>query len=1011
MIRQLVLFIGSLFAGFLLLPTLSVLGQESQQAFIPRRQSAPPGPPLAPADAIAKMTVPEGFHVELVASEPQLVNPVSMAFDDRGRIYVTESFEYPRLSAGPGKDRIKILEDTDADGRMDRVTIFAEGLNIPSGIAVGHGGVWVANSPDLLFLKDTDGDDRADVTEVVVTGFGRADTHELPNALTWGPDGWLYGLNGVFNPSHIKQGNQTFDFTCAMFRIDPKTRKFEVFCEGTSNPWGIAFNAEGSAFISACVIDHLWHLTETGYYHRQGGPYPPFTWKMDSIVNYTHQMAAYCGIEYLDTPAYPESYRQKLVMGNIHGGCLNVDRVERQGSTYRGHKDEDLLTANDVWFMPVAQKVGPDGCLYILDWYDRYHCYQDANADPEGIDRGHGRLYRLVHKQRPAIEVSDMSRCDLPTLISLLSHRNVFVRNQSQLELAERSDPQAIPMLMESINNSSQPIEYRLRAIWSIIAMKQVTVDMVRQWLTSSEPEIQAWGIRALGHQPHLAKEASIEAELHPLRSHTDPRVRLELAIAMPKVYPENAASWSVLSARHNQGDSHISKILWQGMLPHMIARHSMIAQSLVDPATSTTSSLYEMAPRLVDRWISEVAGTQDVAIRDQLAQSLTLVIQDIHKRNPSMNGEVYQRLVERIHNRELSFDKYPWLRTWNLAPLDQALPSQIQFAAFAGDTKAIGRLVTGIQGSQVPAPTQVSYVQSLVLCSPKEFNDLASLVLADLPRSNLQAPVRDAILGHIIRSGTEAHRQKLLASLPQLPQAIQATFADRFCQQEGTSIEFLQAIERNQLHKELIGPERVRLLSKSNNGSIQGLVKKNWGDVRLEVSPDRQQVIRKQHDFLHGSRGNAEAGWKVYDRTCGQCHVLHGRGQEVGPNITRNGRGTFEQLLSSVFDPNLVIGEAYRGVTVATQDGQVLQGLLVERTENQIKLKLQGGKVETVPMSEVSQWKQSDKSLMPEGLEQQIRGQELVDLFALLCLELEPSADGNATIPGTPPNLTAPKK
>ena len=229
---------------------------------------------------------------------------------------------------------MKILEDTDADGKADKFTVFMEGLNIPSGIAVGHGGVWIANSPDILFVQDTDGDGKADTSEVVVTGFGRDDTHELPNSLTWGPDGWLYGLNGVFNRSHVtygpknpnfKEGQKPWDFTCAMFRIHPKTREFQVFCEGTSNPWGIAFNDEGEAFISACVIDHLWHLTETGYYHRQGGPYPPFTWKIESIVSHKHQKAAYCGIHWYDSDAYPEQYRKKLYMGNIHGSCINSD--------------------------------------------------------------------------------------------------------------------------------------------------------------------------------------------------------------------------------------------------------------------------------------------------------------------------------------------------------------------------------------------------------------------------------------------------------------------------------------------------------------------------------------------------------------------------------------------------------------------------------------------------------------------------------------------------------------
>src|SRR5687768_15165841 len=202
---------------------------------IPHRQDQPPNQPYSAQEALTRFTVPEGFRVELVASEPDIVNPIAMTFDDRGRIWVTESVEYPRKPAGPGRDRVKILEDTDGDGRADKVSVFAEGLNIPSGVAVGYGGAWVMNAPDLLFLREKDGKEIS--REVIVTGFGRTDTHELPNSLTWGPDGWLYGLNGVFNHCKVQSKGKTFDFTCAMWRVHPRTREFQVVCEGTSNPY------------------------------------------------------------------------------------------------------------------------------------------------------------------------------------------------------------------------------------------------------------------------------------------------------------------------------------------------------------------------------------------------------------------------------------------------------------------------------------------------------------------------------------------------------------------------------------------------------------------------------------------------------------------------------------------------------------------------------------------------------------------------------------------------------
>src|SRR5215217_204863 len=405
----------------------------SAWAQVPHGQSKPPGPALSPQEAMSKMQLPPGFKVECVAAEPDVVNPTSMTFDTRGRIWLTESLEYPRREPGPGKDRVKILEDTDQDGKYEKVTIFKDGLNIPCGVVHGNGGVYITNSPDILFLKDTDGDDKADTQEVILTGFGRSDTHELPNSLTWGPDGWLYGMNGVFNPSQVKDPStgKLYDFTCAIWRYHPQTKKFELFAEGTSNPWGLDFNRAGDWFLSCCVIDHLFHMTQSGYYHRQGGPYPPNVQmaKLPSITTEKHQQAAYAGLCIYDADVFPAEYRGRLLMGNLHGSCINQDYLTKNGSTYTQKnvkspddpkKDFDFLAANDAWFMPVAQKIGPDGCLYIMDWYDRYHCYQDANRDSPGLDRLKGRIYRISYKDAPRHKPFDLQKSSTDDLLKLL---------------------------------------------------------------------------------------------------------------------------------------------------------------------------------------------------------------------------------------------------------------------------------------------------------------------------------------------------------------------------------------------------------------------------------------------------------------------------------------------------------------------------------------------------------------------------------------------------------------
>ena len=343
-----------------------------------------PGPPLSPADAIKKMTVPDGFTVELVASEPDIVNPVAMTFDERGRIWITESLEYPRASAGPGKDRIKILEDTHGDGKFDKVTIFADGLNIPSGIAVGHGGVWVANSPDILFLQDTKGTGKAGKPEVVVTGFGRYDTHELPNSLTWGPDGWLYGSTASSIPPTSSSNGKTFDFTCAMFRINPRTREFQIFCRGHEQSVGHRLERRGRRLRQR--LRHrpfMAHDRERTITFARAGPIRRSPGRSARSSSTTIRRRPIAASTVSTATPFRRSTATSCSWATSTAAASTCDEIKPDGSTYVGTARPDFLTANDAWFMPVSQKIGPDGCLYILDWYDRYHCYQDANRDPD----------------------------------------------------------------------------------------------------------------------------------------------------------------------------------------------------------------------------------------------------------------------------------------------------------------------------------------------------------------------------------------------------------------------------------------------------------------------------------------------------------------------------------------------------------------------------------------------------------------------------------------------------
>jgi putative membrane-bound dehydrogenase-like protein len=970
---------------------------------IPHGQSRPPGAPLSPVEAIKKMVVPKGFQVELVASEPNIVNPVAMTFDERGRIWITESLEYPRREPGPGRDRVKILEDTDGDGTADKFTTFAEGLNIPSGIAVGHGGVWVANSPDILLLKDTDGDGKADLREVVVTGFGRDDTHELPNSLTWGPDGWLYGWNGVFNRSVVKHRGKTFNFTCAIFRIHPKTRDFELFCEGTSNPWGIAFDTEGSAFASACVIDHLWHLTESGYYHRQGGPYPPNTWKIESIVKHNHQKAAYCGIHYYDSDVYPAEYRNVLYMGNIHGNCINADILERDGSTYIGKPRPDFLSANDAWFMPVVQKTGPDGCLYILDWYDRYHCYQDANRDPAGIDRLKGRLYRVRYGDAPRRWGFDLGAKSVDELIALLGSGKSFDRETALRLLVERSNDAVLEKLELIDQNPRTPRPARLNAIWAMLSSGPLDFRTHYSLLADEDPTIRAWAVRAAGNTHKTYPK--IRDRIIALAHDSSPDVQLQVAIAAPKIEEIDEIELLVEIASSCGEDRLIPRIVWQNLKPSIDGNAAAARfASLVTPAR------LRKAPGLVALIPHAVNAVLGQAQRD--SPTVVELVKALRETNSEASIAAARESLEIVADRymtggisaadgvQLGLFFEPMLKSI-LDTKDDPLkvPAAILAAAWkdpGGLAAASGLFRTTDLGND----ERIDALDALIHARDASALDAVADTIAN-PNSG-SADFRGRVIASLGKLDDNRVATILLTAYPRLEPALRPRAVELLIQRSTWRKALIDAVAENKIARTALNSNQVRrLLLTTRDPALTNQINTLFGTVRESRNPQREQVIAQTRSLLRKTPGDPRVGSEIFKRVCGQCHKIYGEGQELGPDITLNGRASYEQLLSNVLDPSLVIGAAYQATTVATTDGRVLTGLAVEESPRMVVLKLQGGKLESIPRQEIDQLKVSDLSMMPEDLEKQLKPQELIDLFSFLTLDRPPTDQNAKPLPG----------
>ena len=551
---------------------------------------------LLPEEAAKEMTLPPGFSAKLFAGEPDVKQPIAFAIDDRGRLWVAEAYTYPvRQPEGQGKDRILVFEDTDGDGKFDRRTVFMENMNLVSGLEVGFGGVWVGAAPYLMFIPLKDGDEPKPAGEpkILLDGFDfRRDTHETLNTFTWGPDGWLYGCHGVFCPSLVgKPGTPEHErqwVDAAVWRYHPTKHLFEVFAEGTSNPWGVDFDERGQCFIEACVIPHLWHMIQGARYERQGGEhycvsideternerhrdaksrkplYPYYYEYIKTIGDHVHYAGtkgphagngrsdaaggghAHAGMMVYLGDSWPEKYRGQLFMNNIHGQRINMDSVEHQGSGFVGHHGADFINFNDSWSQILNLLYDQNGSVYMIDWYDKNQCHHN---DPKGHDRSNGRIFKIVYNDQKWTPVELQKKTD-DELVLLLLQKNEWYARHAQRLLQERgANPKVHERLLAYLNpdNSAvslplpsgarQPVEEpsKLRLLWALHVTAGLTEPIAARLLKNESDYVRGWTIQLLA-EDRKPSAALLHEFARLAREDKSPVVRLYLASSLQRL-------------------------------------------------------------------------------------------------------------------------------------------------------------------------------------------------------------------------------------------------------------------------------------------------------------------------------------------------------------------------------------------------------------------------------------------------------------------------------------------
>ena len=982
------------------------------EAAKPRGTGLPPDEGLEPEAAAKAMTVPDGFHVQLAAGEPQVHQPVAFTIDERGRLWVAEAFTYPiRAPEGEGRDKVIILEDRDKDGTFEHRKVFAEGLNLVSGLEVGFGGVWVGAAPYLMFIPDRNGDDVPDSEpEILLDGWGYQDTHETLNAFIWGPDGWLYGCQGVFTHSRVgKPGapdEERAPLNCCVWRYHPTRHEFDVFAHGSSNPWGVDFNDHGQAFITACVIPHLFHIVQGARYHRQGGQhFNPYTFDdIKTIADHAHYAGnirdhawwgrneavahddthaaggghAHCGAMIYLGDNWPRQYRNTIFVNNIHGNRVNNDILTREGSGFVGSHGKDFLFANDKWFRGINLKYGPDGSVYLIDWYDKNACHRRT---PEIWDRTNGRIYRISYGDVKPTEV-DLASLGDGELVKLHFHENEWYVRTARRILQERNAPRTVAPQGETARGTvsvplrnlltgllyGSPVDRRLRTLWTLHSVgglsERLTLDLLNEDGAESE-YIRAWATQ-LALEDGKASEAVLSKLVDLSRTDRSAVVRLYLASALQRLPLDSR--WEIASGLvshpEDEHDHNLPLLIWYGVEP-LVPGNPQKALDLAAASRLTVVSRFIYRRAAVDdgalpHLLSALGNTNDENRQAIMLAEITTAVRSRGRLDmPETWPAVYAKLAKSKSDAIREQAQFITVKFGDKS-IFPALREIVADADTHTDSRlsALGALLAG-QDAQLPP-----ILQSLL-----DDSSVRSAVIKGLARFD-DPNTADAILSRYGGFG-ESEKQDALATLASRPRYAHA---------------LLDAIDGKRLPRKDLTAFTVGQMQLLKDDKLVARVNDVWGTLR--ATPAEKQKLIAQYKRQLGPQALEGAdqshGREVYKKNCGKCHKLFGDGGEIGPDITGSNRSNLDYILQNILDPSAVVGKDYQMTTVITNDGRTVSGLI--KTENDSALTLHTINEDAViDKSDIDIRKKSELSLMPEGQLKEMNRAEVRDLIAYL--------------------------
>ena len=891
-----------------------------------------PGGPMPAAEVARTMELPPGFSCKVFAAEPDVQQPIAMAWDARGRLWVAECYTYAENPARWDtslRDRIVIFEDTDNDGHFDKRTVFwDEGVRLTS-IELGNGGVYALCAPNLIFIPDKNGDDKPDgAPEVLLDGFNfKTVGHNIVNGLRWGPDGWLYGRHGISDTSSIgapgTAGKDRTRMNCGIFRYHPGTRKFEVVLNGGTNSWGHDWDANGELFWINTVIGHLFHGIPGAYYDRMFGTHlNPHVYEtiaqtadhyhfdqgkekwadikkgMSSKTDELGGGHAHVGCMIYNGGSWPKEYAGRLLTCNLHGNRINTDILQREGNGFVAKHGADFMKSKDKWFRGIELSTGPDGSVFVIDWSDAGECH-----DSDGVHRTSGRIYKIVYGKDEPARTFDLSKMDDTALAK---------------EAAAHPGNNWWPRMIARVraDRGAQPLEPKL---------------------------------------PQLADANS-----------SDSLVRLHTASAMQRLPLDARFPFAIALAAHAEdaNDRQQPLMIWYGIEPAITA-HPEQAIALA------MSSKIPTVRRLVTRRLTEEIERTPAPVDALLAAALK-----------SENADAREDIVRGMGGALKGFRQVAKPAHWD--DFVKALGAQQadivrNVSLVFGSGRAVEEIIALIKDGHGDANARLSAFDSLMRNAKPEHFAIA------------RSMISDKVLGTAARLGLAKFSdgdvpKSLLTNWPDRSQEWRAANVTTLASRAAWAKELLTFAEKNPTVRGDITPIHARQIRSLGDEAVNKQLTKVWGELH-DTPEAKKQEIAKWRSLLTAAalaQGDASKGRALFTTVCAACHKMYGDGAAIAPELTGSDRRNLDYLLENIVDPSAVVPADYRIAIVKLKDGRTLSGVIPEQNDRTVTVQTPAERVSFL-RSDIAEMQQLSQSFMPEGLLTALGEENVKHLIAYL--------------------------